>query len=314
VAANENGDEGFDFAGALPAGFGDLLRDGIDLHLHGHPDLARAFEFRGSDEAVARLAHAYGLRGWVLKSHLWPTMDRAGLLNERLADIDFHVYGSITLNPTNGGVSGAIVELAAAHEAKVVFFPTWGFHADVERGGYIAKRMSQIAPAFSAYAAANALQVIDGNGRLTGAAVETLDACRDFGVRAATGHASLAESRAIAEYCADAKQPLLLVHPLDYVETPQQLQEFVDLGAFVEFTNAPLLHPDGHMTIRQVHEAIQTIGPDQVVLTTDVFSRWVPPEPECLRMFVEQLAYLGTSADDIQRMLAANPRRFLGLE
>ena len=31
-------------------------------------------------------------------------------------------------------------------------------------------------------------------------------------------------------------------------------------------------------------------------------------------MFVEQLAYLGTPAEDIHRMLAVNPRRFLGLE
>ena len=301
------------FTDPLPAGFGDLLRDGIDLHLHGYPDLSRSFAYRGSDEAVARLAHAYGLRGWVLKSHLWPTMDRAGLLNERLADIDFDVFGSITLNPTNGGVSATVVELAAAHDAKVAFFPTWGFHADVERGGYIAKRMTQITGTFPGYAAEHAVRLIDGDGRLTGAATEVLDACRDLGVRAATGHASLAESRAIAEYCADTRQPLLLVHPLDYVETPHQLQEFVDLGAFVEFTNAPLLHPDGHMTIRQVYEAIEAIGPDQVVLTTDVFSRWVPPEPECLRMFVEQLAYLGATGEDIQRMLAVNPRRYLGL-
>jgi hypothetical protein len=68
------------------------------------------------------------------------------------------------------------------------------------------------------------------------------------------------------------------------------------------------------MTIRQVHEAIQAIGTDQVVLTTDVFSRWVPPEPECLRLFAEQLVYLGQSAEDIHRMLAVNPRRFLGIE
>ena len=137
----------------------------------GTPTLPARSSSGGSDEAVARLAHAYGLRGWVLKSHLWPTMDRAGLLNERLADIDFQVHGSITLNPTNGGVSGAIVELAAAHEAKVVFFPTWGFHADAERGGYIAKRMSADRARVPAYATGNALQVIDGNGRLTGAAV-----------------------------------------------------------------------------------------------------------------------------------------------
>jgi hypothetical protein len=49
------------------------------------------------------------------------------------------------------------------------------------------------------------------------------------------------------------------------------------------------------------------------VLTTDIFSRWVPPEPECFRMFTEQLSYLGIPPDDIRRMLVSNPRRFLGL-
>ena len=59
--------------------------------------------------------------------------------------------------------------------------------------------------------------------------------------------------------------------------------------------------------------ALEAIGPQQSVLTTDIFSRWVPPEPECLRMFAEQLSYLGISAPDIAHMLVTNPRRFLGL-
>jgi hypothetical protein len=116
---------------ALPDDFGALLRDGIDLHVHGQPDVSRRFANRGADIGVARLAHAYGLRGWVLKSQ-----------------------GS-------------------------------------------ARRVA--------------------------------------------------------------------------------------------------------------------IGPAQAVLTTDVFSRWVPPEPECFRMFAEQLSYLGIPPHDIRQMLVANPRRFLGL-
>lgn len=106
---------------------------------------------------------------------------------------------------------------------------------------------------------------------------------------------------------------MLITHPLHYVEQPGQLTGFTDLGAFVEFCNAPLLHPDGHLTIRDVYAGLEAIGPRQAVLTTDIFSRWVPPEPECFRMFAEQLSYLGISADDIRQLLAANPRRFLGL-
>jgi hypothetical protein len=298
---------------ALPEDFGALLRDGIDLHVHGQPDVSRRFANRGGDIEVARLAHAYGLRGWVLKSHLWPTMDRAGLIRDALTDIDFEVYGSITLNPPAGGVSVTVVELAASHDAKVIFLPTWGSAADVARGGYIPDRLTLSAPSFPRYAAARAIALTDGNGALTGAVREVLDACRALDLSVATGHAGLSESLAVAEYCAGIGARVLITHPLHYVEKPGQLTSFTDLGAFVEFCNAPLLHPDGHLTIRAVHAGLEAIGPAQAVLTTDIFSRWVPPEPECFRMFAEQLSYLGIPPADIRRMLVANPRRFLGL-
>jgi hypothetical protein len=301
------------WAAALPDDFGALLRDGIDLHVHGQPDVSRRFANRGPDVDVARLAHAYGLRGWVLKSHLWPTMDRAGLIRDGLTDIDFEVYGSITLNPPAGGVSVTVVELAASHDAKVIFLPTWGSAADVARGGYIPGRLTLAAPTFPPYVSANAISLTDGNGTLTGAVRDVLDACRALDLSVATGHAGLDESRAVAEYCASAGVRVLITHPLHYIDKPSQLAEFTQLGAFVEFCNAPLLHPDGHLNIRDVYVALEAIGPQQSVLTTDIFSRWVPPEPECLRMFAEQLSYLGISAPDIRQMLVTNPRRFLGL-
>ncbi len=301
------------WAAALPDEFGALLRDGIDLHVHGQPDVSRRFANRGADIEVARLAHAYGLRGWVLKSHLWPTMDRAGMIRDALTDIDFDVYGSITLNPPTGGVSVTVVELAASHDAKVIFLPTWGSAADVARGGYISDRLTLVAPSFPPYASAHAIGLTDGNGALTGAVREVLDACRDLDLSVATGHAGLDESRAVAAYCAAIGVRVLITHPLPYIDKPSQLAEFTQLGAFVEFCNAPLFHPAGHLSIRDVCAGLEAIGPGQSVLTTDVFSRWVPPEPECLRIFAEQLSYLGISAADIRQMLVTNPRRFLGL-
>jgi hypothetical protein len=183
----------------------------------------------------------------------------------------------------------------------------------VARGGYIPGRLTLAAPSFPPYASANAISLTDGNGTLTGAVRDVLDACGALDLSVATGHAGLDESRAVAEYCADAGVRVLITHPLHYINKPRQLAEFTQLGAFVEFCNAPLLHPDGHLNIRDVYAALEAIGPQQSVLTTDIFSRWVPPEPECLRMFAEQLSYLGMSAPDIAYMLVTNPRRFLVL-
>jgi hypothetical protein len=299
---------------ALPRGYDSLVRSAFDVHVHGQPDILAGLQLRGDDLATVRLAHAYGISGWVLKSHLWITTDRARLLQEQAAGLDFTILGSITLNPAMGGLSAALVELAAAHGARVVFLPTWGAAADVARDGYIARLLASAVPSFRDYAAAKAISLLAADGRLAGAATEVIDACRELGVSLATGHASLAESRAVAEYCAQAGQKILVTHPLHYAADPKELVVFAELGAYVEFCNGPLLHPDGRESIRGVHEAIGAVGADHVVLTTDAFSRWAPPQPECLRIFAEQLAYLGWSPGELHQMLAVNPRAFLGLE
>jgi Family of unknown function (DUF6282) len=298
---------------ALPLGSAALVTAAFDLHVHGQPDVVPGLQLRGNDLDTVRLAHGYGISGWVLKSHLWLTTDRARLLQEQAAGIGFTVFGSVTLNPVMGGLAATVVELAAAHGARVVFLPTWGSAADVARDGYIARLLGEAAPSFRAYSAATAISLLRADGRLSGAAREVIDACRSLGLALATGHASLAESRAVAEYCAQTGQRLLVTHPLHYATSTAELRVFTDLGAYVEFCNGPLLHPDGHLTIRAVHDAITALGTDRAVLSTDAFSRWAPPQPECLRMFAEQLAYLGWSRGDLHRMLAVNPRDFLGL-
>jgi len=301
------------FPATQPDGFDRLLRGAIDVHVHGQPDLSAGLANRGADLDVARLARAYGMSGWVLKSHLWATMDRAGSVQRAMAETGFQVYGSITLNPPVGGLEPAVVELAAAHGARVVFLPTWGAAADTARDGYISMLLRRVSPSFGDYNARTAIALCDATGALSGRARAVVDACHALGLALATGHASVEESRAVAGYCAGIGQRLLVTHPLHYTKDPAQLREFVDMGAYLEFCNAPLVHPDGHLTVRDVHEALAGVGPERAILTTDVFSRWVPPEPECLRMFVEQLAYLGWSAEQIATMVATNPRAFLGV-
>jgi hypothetical protein len=304
---------GVSVTSALPDDFDRFLRGAIDAHVHGRPDLTVHAANRGRDLDAVRLAHAYGLAGWVLKSHLWTTMDRANLLTEAMAGTGFTVWGSVTLNPPVGGVDPTVVDLAAAHGAKVVFLPTWSSKADRERGGYIQTLLRTLSPTFDRYHEGTQIELLDANGRLAGATRDVIDACRERGLSLGTGHASLAESRAIAEYCAEHGQPLMITHPLHYVRRPEELREFAGFGALIEFPGAPLVHPEAHLTVRATYEAIRAVGPEHVVLTTDVFSKWVPPEAEMLRMYAEQLFFLGCTAEELRTMLVDNPRRFLGL-
>ncbi|HWL02818.1 MAG TPA: DUF6282 family protein [Microbacteriaceae bacterium] len=295
----------------LPADHARLTHGAFDLHVHGQPDLARGLANRGDDTATARLAVEYGIRGWVLKSHVWPTTDRAEAIQREFDPAEFVVYGSITLNPPTGGISPASVELAAAHGARMVFLPTWGAAADVARGGYISRLLGDIVGGFEAFAAGSAQSAVDASGRLTDDASTIISICRDRDLTLGTGHLSLRESVAIAQRCDELGVRLVVNHPLHYADSVAELGE---LGpAYIEFSSGPLLHPDSASSVREVHAAITELGPDRVVLTSDAFSRWAPAEPEALRILLEQLAYLGNSPEDIATMAVRNPLRAIGL-
>lgn len=297
----------------LPPDFARLTLGAIDLHVHGQPDLSRRLRNRGDDVAVAQLALDYGMRAWVLKSHVWPTTDRAAAVQEAFDPEEFRVFGSITLNPPAGGLSPASVELAAEHGARMVFLPTWGAAADVARGGYISRLLGGIVGGFADYAVAEAITVTDERGRLLPAARAIVGICADRGLTLGTGHVGLRESLAIAEAGAELGARVVINHPMHYAETVAELAELAELGAFIEFSAAPLLHPDADATVREVASVIAELGAAQVVLTSDAFSRWAPSAPEALRILLEQLHYLGRSADELRTMTVANPARAIGL-
>ena len=299
------------FTDALPPDFGRFLQGAFDLHAHGQPDLSASAVNRGPDLGVARLASAYGMRGWVLKSHLWPTMDRAAIVQAELGDLPFDVLGSITLNPQVGGVTPIIADWAADHGAKVVFLPTWGAKADVERWGYISRLLEKQSARFADYARANAITIVDGRGELTSEAAETVAVCAERGLLLGTGHVSLEESLAVVRRCHQLGSPVMLTHPLHFTNDPSELHVFTELGAFVEFSSAPLINPESHHNVRDFAAAIREVGPEHVVLSSDVFSRWVPPIPESLRTLAEQLYYLGITPEELRQMLVVNPHTLL---
>ena len=253
------------------------------------------------------------MRAWVLKSHVWPTTDRAALIQREFDPDEFAVFGSITLNPPTGGLSPASVRLAAAHGARMVFLPTWGAAAEAARGGYIPRLLDGILGGHTEFPGSTALSVLGDDGRLCADARSIVSICLDQGMTLGTGHLSLRESVAIAQHCAQLGVRLVVNHPLHYADSVEELRELIVLGAFIEFSAAPLMHPDSTSSVREVHAAIEQLGTEQVILTSDAFSRWAPAAPEALRILLEQLVYLGCTEAEIAEMSARNPARAIGL-
>ena len=63
-----------------------------------------------------------GLAGFVLKSHYFPTAERAQIVNKVVPGI--RAYGAIVLNHSIGGLNPVAVELAGRSGCKIVWMPT----------------------------------------------------------------------------------------------------------------------------------------------------------------------------------------------
>src|ERR1700726_1943971 len=85
----------------------EAIRGGYDLQVHVAPDvIARRID----DLDLAREFLAHGLRGFVLKSHYFPTAERAKVVTRAVPGIA--AFGAITLNHSVGGLNPVAVELA----------------------------------------------------------------------------------------------------------------------------------------------------------------------------------------------------------
>ncbi len=91
----------------------------IDLHVHTSPDVRPR---RLDDVEQALLARASGASALLLKSHIFPTMDRARLAEQGAPGL--RVFGGIVLNESVGGLNPGAVEHAANLGARIVWMPT----------------------------------------------------------------------------------------------------------------------------------------------------------------------------------------------
>src|SRR5579871_3019083 len=97
----------------------DAIRGGYDLQVHVAPDvIARRID----DLDLAKEFLEKGLRGFVLKSHYFPTAERAQVVTKAVPGI--RAFGALTLNHSVGGLNPVAVELAGRSGCRIVWMPT----------------------------------------------------------------------------------------------------------------------------------------------------------------------------------------------
>ena len=97
------------------------------------------------------------------------------------------------------------------------------------------------------------------------------------------------------------------------------LKKAVELGGFIEFcagaVTAPI--PDygalGH-NLDDFVEAIQTVGPEHVIISTDAGQDRKPWFTECIRVFAQCLHQKGISLKALRLMMVENQRYLLNIK
>lgn len=287
----------------------ELLRGAIDLHVHSAPSLFQ----RHDTEVIVRNARDLGLRAVVLKNHHIVTTDRAKAAMDLVPGID--VFGSITLNLGNGGINPFAVDYALRLGARKVWMPTIDT-AQQERyygalGGYGNQQSFEV-PSF--YRNARGIYILGEDAKVVPELREVLALIAEHDAILGVGHLTHEEIAALVrEARALGVRKVIVDHPhLPFLNLSlAQQRELVEAGAVMNYAFSEITPKWFCIPVPQLVEHVHALGPEHIVLSTDLGQLHNPLPAEGLRIFVQLLLEAGVSAGDIRRMLHDNPARLL---
>jgi len=292
-----------------------LLQGAIELHGHAYPEFSLRMRGRLYDMEWAELARAAGMRAIVMKSHVFPTVERANLIGRVVSGIQ--VFGGIVLNHSIGGLNPLAVEVAGELGGKVVWMPTWGSKNDLSKSQFFLNRMKAYLRTLSQTVPGpeSGIEILEG-GTLKSVVKEIVQIARDHGMLISSGHLSIRESLVLVEECTSQGVPFTLAHPFSHSvgASIDEQKEVAQRGGYVEHCFIATMPMHQRLDFSRIVEAIQAIGPSRTILTTDAIQTWNPPPPELMRMYVASLLQMKVEERDIRKMIQENPAKILGLE
>ena len=273
----------------------DLLRGAIDLHAHWSPD---PFAERKMD--ARQLVHAAseaGMAGVVLKSHELPSQILAWALQAEVPGTT--LYGAIALDHAVGGLNPDALDAALRIGTSVVWFPT--FDSAWSRDHY--GRWN---------ARAEAITVLDDAGALKPVVHDLLDLIAQYGVTLCSGHLSPDETMALVTESRRRGIRSIVSHATPFGINVEVQTALAGLGAFVEQAGTNSFREGGEAAAAAMIADVRAVGPEHVVLSTDLGQAPNPPVPSGFGSWMERFLDAGFSKDEVRRMVQANPAEVLG--
>jgi hypothetical protein len=274
----------------------------IDLHAHVAPE-TRLLNFNRAFDAIeaAQLARIYGMRGIVFKEHHTETASWAYLVSQMVPDIE--LFGGIVLNRAVGGINPVAVEamaLSRGGHGKVVYMPTIDTNA----------------------------VPVSRNGELLPEVHEVLQIMAEHDLSLSTGHITNEESLMLIRAAREAGVDKIYVqHPNHggVVMSMETMKEMVSMGAMIEIVLSGVGLAGGGPAVVDLENPvmdygpqkladIRELGPENIVLTSDLGQPGRVDYARSFEMALVVLAEAGFSQDEIDVMTKINPARFLGLD
>jgi hypothetical protein len=290
----------------------EALRGAYDLQVHVAPDV---IERRIDDIDLSKEFLSHGLRGFVLKSHYFPTAERARVVCRAVPGIA--AYGAITLNHSVGGLNPVAVELAGRSGCKIVWMPT--VDAANEAAGRLdgpttklpfwAKIQRELA---ATGIAPPPITVLEANGRISEAARRCIELIAKHNMILATGHLGRVEIFALVKTAREMGAKRVLVTHAEFPSqnlSADEQHDLAEMGAFIEHCFTTMY--TGKAPWEEVLAAIRRVGPERCILSTDLGQTINPPVAAGFAMFAQRLLDDGFSIDEIRRMTVDNPHALI---
>lgn len=291
-----------------------LLEGAFDTHAHGHPEFTLGMPPRVDNVEWAQLATAAGMRGFVMKSHVFPTTVPALMMSSLQPNLE--IFGGVTLNPPVGGLNPLTVEITAQTGGRIVWMPTWSARQDPPKPSIFRERMKPwITTLDSDPEWVPDLGILAEDGTLLREVQRIVALCAKYKMVLATGHLPIAASLILAEETEARGVRLLLTHPLSgsVAASIEDQKAVVAHGGVIEHVFIGTMPMHQRMDPARIVEAIRAVGPEHCVMASDAIEAWNPPAPEVLRMFIATMLALGVDEGAVRAMTHENPEELFDL-
>ena len=284
----------------------EILRDTIDLHIHAGPDI---FPRELDESDVVRMAKDVGMRAVLLKSHFTTNADRVYMLRKQFEGIG--IYGNLILNKSVGGINPEAVFTALNFGAKRIEFPTVDAIKHIEILGRTYPWSKIQLPI------TEGITILNKKGDVIPEVRQVAELVAAYDAILCSGHLTIPEIFALIEEAKDAGvEKILITHAdLDVISASKEDQKkMAEMGAKIEHSFTPCTHLRQRLDPRVIFEAINYVGADKCIMSSDMGQPVNPIPVEGFRMFIKTMLHLGISQKDIDIMTRKNPAKLLNLE